>query len=157
MSSDGVRPAVGVRTGLPRGHSAWLALTVLWLIAGVVAMHSLGTGHPPTSMATPGQATGSAHAAHSVAAVPEPGPFVMSCPACLVAGPVPAGAPSHDMGAACLAILPMLLLFLRRRFDGRSVALARARSGRPALFVASGRGPPGCLRPSLPKLCVLRI
>ncbi len=162
MSSLGAPPGRAARVGRLTRRSGLLVLAVLALIAGVVAMHSLGLGHGPMSMASAGDVGSSeTHHAAPLAAGPAPAHWsetAETCATCLVVVAAGSSAPAHGMGSMCLAVLPILLLLLVTLLRRRASTLTHpVRRGRLRVLLRSGRDPPAYLRPSLSKLCILRI
>ncbi len=135
-----------------RGRTHLRILAVVGLIAGVLAMHSLGLGHGPMT------------AGHS----PSPGTMQMAgmgaAPATDATTSVVArveGAagvdPAYGMAAMCLAVLPLLVLLSARMRGFRIRDLGRtARLLTASAMVRGDRAPPAYRCPSLLKLCILR-
>lgn len=163
MSSLGAPPGRAARVGRLTRRSGLLVLAVLALIAGVVAMHSLGLGHGPMSMASAGHGVGSSETHHAAPLAAGPAPAhrsetAQTCATCLVVVAAGSSAPAHGMGSMCLAVLPILLLLLVALLRRRTSTLTHpVRRGRLRVLLRSGRDPPAYLRPSLSKLCILRI
>ncbi len=157
------------RTGL---RSGLLAVLVVLLSCGVVAMHSLGAGH--LGMMHPlGHDPGPTMSAHPVDdmepnANPTSREFVgvpaasvnhdgLGCPQCVVgAAPGPDQTGDHGGLAMCLAVLSLLVWVVLRR-QRRPVRTMRrlGHAGRRA-FSGLVWGPPGSRTPSLSELCICR-
>lgn len=140
------------------GSGLLRVLTLLGVLAGVLAMHALTTSHH-TGMVmadTTGLAAVSgqgAHGEHTPVREPAPGSAGLVVP-----GPQVASADGeHAMGELCVAILTALILLLLPSFR-RPFAMTAGgirRSLPPRLTALLGRSPPWTA-PSLSKLCVLR-
>lgn len=132
------------------------ALVVVALLAGVFTMHSL-TGNHDAAMAMTSQ-TPSMAAVHSTGMM-QAGVADMAIPApsAVIVEPSDQGH-LHSMGDVCLAMLAALLLMLIVALARRSLAVAHPVVLAPAwVAVTADDSSPPWRRPTLSKLCILRI
>lgn len=132
------------------------ALTAVWLLGGVLAMHALTVNHDSAMMAMPAASV----VMSSAGAHDEMPVHVTVEPDRAPAGPTLASTGGHHLGEVCVAVLAVSLMLL-----GLALTCAWLRSARSApwlpgvlpvqLSLLPGRSPPW-LTPSLSKLCVLR-
>ena len=153
------RPGGPPLGGVPTIRRALLrVLAVGALIAGIVAMHSLGLGHGPM---TTGHSGHSGHSGDAVMAEATKMVGMSASPAALAMtradGIKAPGHPGHGMAAMCLAVLPLVVLLLARLLGWRVRSLAHAvRRRGGGGFVPGNRAPPALMCPSLLKLGILR-
>lgn len=162
----------GLRHARPGLRSGLLAVLVILLSCGVVAMHSLGAGHPGMGHAL-GHDAGPAMSAHPVDDM-EPNADstnhelvgvpaaslnhdVLGCSQCVVsAAPGPDQRGGHAGLAMCLAVLSLLVwVVLRRQRQPFRMVRSLGYAGRRA-FSGLVRGPPSFRTPSLSELCICR-
>lgn len=138
------------------GRALLRVLAVVALIAGIVAMHSLGLGHGPMATVHSGRSGDGvmAEATKMVGMSASPAAHAMTRAANVAAE---VDDPGHGMAARCLAVLPLLVLLVARLLGWRVRSLAHAvRLQGVRGFVPGNRAPPALLCPSLLKLCILR-
>ncbi len=166
------RQGNGLPHARPELRSGLLAVLVVLLSCGVVAMHSLGAGHLGMGH-TPGHDPGPSMSAHPVddmepnanttnhefvgVAASSVSHDALGCPQCVAgAAPGPDQTGGHGGVAMCLAVLSLLVWVVLRR-QRQPFRMVRTLGGAgPRAFTGLLRGPPSCRTPSLSKLCICR-
>lgn len=167
------REGQGSLRPVPRLQGGLLALLVVLLSCGVVAMHSLGSGHlagmhtlstdlgttlsashPVDATAPTGRTTGRASGLAPETSVTYDGQGCDPCAVGAAHGPAQPG--DHSGLAMCLAVLSLLVVVVLR-WRGRAVRTGPTLTRTSArAFTQLVRGPPRLRAPSLSELCICR-